>query len=418
MLTVASLGLSALVTVAAPSAGSGENGPSWVRNYVAEYAAHVEGATAPIPAWARKYKFDCSACHWPAAPRLNGMGIRFRWAGYRMPDEIGKKVDVTDLGNYVAMRGRMQYVYDKTEGTPATSDFNWSDATLFFSGPFGKNYSGFFELERAAEDNIELVAQIGGIFGNQDSYVGLRTGVMHWLLRDGVAGFDRPTGIRTPMPLANPLTATIPFKFSTDQLGLEGFYVKGRNRFSAEVLNGINTTGAGDGADPDTDRDFVVTNQFLFNDKGSGITAVGYYGSLGGLSATAPGLTSHFWRVAGSANWIIQKLELVGGVAYGKDTDLPPVLSATDRTALGYWAQGGYSMPVQKSLLTLYGRYEALDPNTDATNDGSKRIVFGSVLPVSLPEYLRLSVEYALDLKQAPGLPKRNAVTGEIMLNF
>ncbi len=75
-------------------------------------------------------------------------------------------------------------------------------------------------------------------------------------------------------------------------------------------------------------------------------------------------------------------------------------------------------MPVQKSLLTLYGRYEALDPNTDATNDGSKRIVFGSVLPVSLPEYLRLSVEYALDLKQAPGLPKRNAVTGEIMLNF
>jgi hypothetical protein len=44
------------------------------------------------------------------------MGIRFRWAGYRMPDEIGQKVDVKDVGHYVAMRGRMQYAYDKHPG--------------------------------------------------------------------------------------------------------------------------------------------------------------------------------------------------------------------------------------------------------------------------------------------------------------
>ena len=71
------------------------------------------------------------------------MGIRFRWAGYRMPDEIGQKVDVKDVGHYVAMRGRMQYAYDKTQGQPATSQFKWNDATLFFSGPFGKHYSAF-----------------------------------------------------------------------------------------------------------------------------------------------------------------------------------------------------------------------------------------------------------------------------------
>jgi hypothetical protein len=424
MYPLVAVGLATLVSLAAPAGGATGGVSGWVREYANAYASRVSSvarhrdAAAPIPAWTRKYNLDCSACHWPAAPRLNAMGIRFRWAGYRMPDEIGQKVDVKDLGHYVAMRGRMQYVYDKTQGQPATSDFNWNDATLFFSGPFGKHYSGFFELEREAEDALELVAQIGGLWGNQESYGGVRTGLMHWLLRDGVAGFDRPTGIRTPLPLANPLTSTIPFRFSKDQLGAEGFFVTGRNRVSVEVLNGINSAGAGDEKDPDTNRDFVLTDQLLFDNKGSGITAVGYYGQLVGLAPSDPGLNSKFWRLGGSANWIVNKLELMGGVVYGKDTDLPRSVSLADRTALGYWAYGGYSIPVRQFLWTLYGRYEFLDPNTDVAGDGSKRFVFGTVLPVNLPEYLRLAVEYAHDLKQAAAAPKRNGLTAEVMLNF
>lgn len=422
MLTLASLGLSALVGIAAPSAGRADGAPTWVRDYVAEYTAHVERAAAPIPAWARKYKLDCSACHWPAAPRLNGMGIQFRWAGYRMPDEIGKKVDVTDVGHYVAIRGRMRYDYDKTQAQPATSQFTWNDVTLFYSGPFGKNYSGFFELERAAEDEIEVVTSFASAWGKSSSYGGLRAGVMHWLLRDGTAGFDRPTGIRTPTPLGTAISSAIPFRFSNDQLGVEAYYVMGRNRLSAEVLNGITASGAGTAKDPDTKRDFVVTDQFLFNDKGSSVTAVGYYGSLVGADPSAPIQTSHFWRVAGSANWIINQLELMGGVAYGKDTDLPTAgasrFTAAEQTALGYWGQGQYSFPMQSTLWTLFGRYEFVDPNTDVAGNGSKRFVFGTVLPVNLPEYLRLAVEYAHDLKQAAGAPKRNGVTGEVMLNF
>ncbi|MBI2072740.1 MAG: hypothetical protein HYT81_06865, partial [Gemmatimonadetes bacterium] len=132
MLMLTALGLSARVVIAAPAAEPPDGVPAWVRNYVAEHAAHGERAGPPIPAWARKYQLDCSACHSPAAPRLNGMGIQFRWAGYRMPDEIGQKVDVTDVGHYVSIRGRMRYDYDKTEGVPATSQFTWNDVTLFY----------------------------------------------------------------------------------------------------------------------------------------------------------------------------------------------------------------------------------------------------------------------------------------------
>lgn len=295
MSTFSILGFSASILTAAPAAPTA-GAPAWVRDYVAEYAAHVERAGAPIPAWGRKYQLDCSACHWPAVPRLNGMGIQFRWAGYRMPDEIGQKVDVTDVGHYVSIRGRMRYDYDKTD------------------------------------------------------------------------------------------------------------------------------TGSGTATDPNTDRDFVVTNQFLFNDQGSSLTAVGYYGTVVGLAPSAPGAKSRFWRVGGSANWIIRNLELMGGVAYGKDTDLPTTgagsFAAAEQTGLGYWAQGQYSFTVENTLWSLFGRYEFVDPDTDVAGNGSKRIVVGSVLPVSLPEYLRLAVEYAHDLKQAAGAPKRNGVTGEVMLNF
>ena len=49
----------------------------------------LSGASASkasaLPAWARRYNVNCSHCHAPAVPRLNATGIRFRWAGYRMP---------------------------------------------------------------------------------------------------------------------------------------------------------------------------------------------------------------------------------------------------------------------------------------------------------------------------------------------
>ena len=50
-----------------------------------------------IPAWARRYNANCSMCHSPAVPRLNARGIQFKWAGYRLPEEIGEKAEVTRL---------------------------------------------------------------------------------------------------------------------------------------------------------------------------------------------------------------------------------------------------------------------------------------------------------------------------------
>src|SRR5574341_1737979 len=137
----------AIGTVAVPSIAHGGGGgrSAWVRDYAAWYALDA----AKIPAWARKYNMNCSGCHYPAPPRLNATGIRFRWAGYRMPNEIGQQVDVSQISNYVSIRGRMRFEGSKTQNNPGSDAFGFNDATLFYSGPAGKNLGGFFEIGRA-----------------------------------------------------------------------------------------------------------------------------------------------------------------------------------------------------------------------------------------------------------------------------
>ncbi len=96
-----------------------------------------------IPAWARKYGVDCSLCHYPAVPRLSSFGQKFRWAGYRMPDEFGKEQDVTRVGDFFSTRVRARFEYENPEEKIERTEFTLHDATLFYAGAFTKNYSGF-----------------------------------------------------------------------------------------------------------------------------------------------------------------------------------------------------------------------------------------------------------------------------------
>src|SRR5262249_32961312 len=107
----------------------------------------------------------CSGCHYPAPPRLNATGQRFKWAGYRMPEDFGEKVDVERVQNYLAAGAEAIYEYEKTSGQPtATSGFEVPGVTLFYAGPFWKNLSGFFELEHGPE-GIERIAQFSALWG-------------------------------------------------------------------------------------------------------------------------------------------------------------------------------------------------------------------------------------------------------------
>jgi hypothetical protein len=51
-----------------------------------------------LPAWSRKYDVPCATCHYPAPPRLNVYGQKFRQAQYRLPDEFDKTADWKTAG--------------------------------------------------------------------------------------------------------------------------------------------------------------------------------------------------------------------------------------------------------------------------------------------------------------------------------
>ncbi len=364
-----------------------------------------------IPAWARKYNMPCSGCHYPAPPRLNTVGQQFRWAGYRMPNEIGQRMVVERIEDFIAMRGRFRYTHVARTGQPTQSGFTVNDATLFYAGSMLENYTAFFELEREAEDEIGLTAHVQTEWGTAQRFWGFRGGPMHWVQRVGLAGFDRPTGISTPSALSATTTAgtgAVPFRINGDQLGVEGYYVTGRNRFSAMVLNGINDAGAGTGGDVDKAKDVAVTYSRILDDVASGLTAVGYYGTLGRDS------TRHFIRLSASANKVWNDNELLAGLTYSRDSDLPG--ATTEVTGQAFFV--GLQRFFRSNNLAVFGRFDLLDPDTDTGNNRYQVYTLGAVLPVGNPQYVRLALEGQLTSYQNPATKSLNKIVAELMVNF
>lgn len=411
------IGLVLLSLVVAPFPARAGETPAAVRAYMAAYtASNLERAHAMIPAWARRYNKNCDACHYPVPPRLNAEGQRFKWAGYRYPDALGEKVEVEKIQNYVAGHGVVQYEWNKTEGLPANNVFAMPEAGVFFAGPFGRNFSGFLELERNPDGTMDALATLGSVWGKERAYGGFRLGQMHAIAEWGVAGFDRPVSVNDIAPLGT-VTEAIPFAFDM-ALGVEAYVVTGSNRLSAQVTNGIDRDGEVVPGGPGPSKDVALIDQLIYDDAGSGVEAVAYYGTLKGLDTlTAANLNSHFWRLAFTANKIYRDVELLGGVVYGRDFDLPGSLGFTnnENKGLGWWASGQYYVP--QAPLALFARYEAVRPNTNVTDNAVRYVDAGVVVPLNLPQYLRATLEYRLTSPPG-GQPKTNDVIAELQLTF
>ena len=376
-----------------------------------------------IPAWARKYNMNCSGCHYPTVPRLNATGLAFKWAGYRKPDEIGKNMEVKKIEDYLSARLIVHQTYTKTEGSSAdTNSLSVPSASLFVAGGIGTNYGAFVEFERTPDGAVDLIGQVGGVWGKEDGFGGIRVGQGHMIVGGAVAGFDRPTGILGPLALSEPTTPGIPFRFAGDVAGAEAFYVfGGMNRTSVLLANGLRGGGEGmDAARSATSYDVAVTNQLMLDDLGASLAAVGYFGSIRGLDAAQTDLNSRYYRLALSANKFVGPFEGQAGYVYSGNSQLPTGTMSPFATSSisgnGYWIYGGYT--VKPTFFTLYGRYEAVDPNRSLSDDALKRVVLGSVLPVNVPEYLKLTLEYFRDSPQGTAMFVRQGARGEIHIAF
>ena len=165
-------------------------------------------STHAIPPFSRKLNVSCSFCH-TTIPRLNGTGYRFRAAGFRMPEDIGKEVTKKfEVGDYFAARIQARFDVQETNqpngaavanlvsGQPGprtkTVAGSFQEVTLYpLSGAWGKYFGSLSELSSSPEDFFEVEnAYVRVVAGKENAFFTSRVGVFHpW---EGIGASDRP----------------------------------------------------------------------------------------------------------------------------------------------------------------------------------------------------------------------------------
>ena len=160
-------------------------------------------AASAIPMFARRYGVPCSTCH-TSPPRLNETGYRFRAAGFRMPEELGKSVEISHkLTDHIGFR--LQPRIDVVRSSIGEASETNHDAELFASegylwyGPISKHFSAMAKVTFWPEESSEterLERLEGGLrfnYGSAENFIDVRAGVPHPL-----EGFEDPKVIQCP----------------------------------------------------------------------------------------------------------------------------------------------------------------------------------------------------------------------------
>jgi hypothetical protein len=213
-----------------------------------------------MPNFARKLGVPCETCH-TTIPRLNETGYKFRAAGFRLPEMIGKSEEQKfELGDYFTARVQARYdtqVTNQPNGAPVanvinnvpgarttTNSLSFMEATLYpLTGAWGKYFGSLSELSTSPEDVFEIEnAYVRFVYGKSDKFFTSRVGIFHpW---EGFGASDRPFSNARPFFQTVPISAGgrgIPFVFQPwglDEAGLELGADINRLSLRAAVLNG------------------------------------------------------------------------------------------------------------------------------------------------------------------------------------
>jgi hypothetical protein len=399
-----------------------------------------------MPNFARKYNVDCSTCH-TTIPRLNQTGYKFRAAGFRMPEEIGKVQDRKfELGDYFA--GRMQPRYDiqvtnQPNGAPApnllpsgapgprtmTNSFNFMEFTVYpLTGSWGKYLGSLAELSFSPEDFMEVEnAYVRFVYGNEKRFFTARAGIFHsW---EGFGASDRPYSNARTLFQTSPISSkgtAIPYLFQPWGLDEAGIEVGGDiNKLSlrAALLGGNimrwdedaqtflafpAQTGPWKGANQAVSAlskratsaahstpDFSTNVTYLLHPNGGGATFLYYHGNMSTPTACFDG--TKIGKIDPSTSTVC------GGANTDFTTRSTQFRNNFDRVALF----GSY--PVGSHFLPMAGFQWGQDTNPDLTKFDSKGWFGEGAFPIN--DYVTAGVRYDWFHPKVAALNSQWAVT-------
>ncbi len=363
-----------------------------------------------MPMFARKYDLGCTSCH-SVIPKLTEMGMKFRAAGSRMPDEIGQEdKETSNISTQNSTRLQARYDAARTKDPakapgPTTSDRNqltFHEITLYpLTGAFNKNYSSLFEVSIAAEEFAEIEnAYVRGNWTAGKGHFSARAGLFHPF--EGYGASDRPVSIDRPLfqttaARTKDYSSTYFTPWNFDESGIEVGYTQDRTMLRATVFNGLTfdeeegvahpaqtLSGAFAKHDPrpaTNAKDIQVFLTQILNPNGGGASLYWYHGAIDipdVPSTPTQYFEDSFDRYAAYASYpMVSRLVLLGGFQQG--TDKVPLADGTkpSSTSQGYFGEAD----VDLHECWLAGRYDWFDP-TDKIDDNE---ITGITVAVNKP---------------------------------
>lgn len=371
----------------------------------------LSSATSAMPNFARKYNLGCGTCHDPI-PRLTEFGFRFRAAGFRMPDEIGKDQTSSKMTDYLAARTQSTYNYSNVVApngsTTVTNQFSFLEFTGYpITGAFGKNIGSLVELSILPDNFVEVEnAYVKLSFGEETKFFTARAGIFHPF--EGYGASDRPISISRPLFQTTPASYNQSTQFKPwgyDEAGIELGYSINDTYIRATMFGGILGEGepnqGGNLSRSKTDpsynsKDFQITATQILTDNGGGVTGYFYTGNVDlptNLSgATDPKLFQNsFSRYALYASYPINDALILGGYQKGQDDSFNTLLKSKGDSfnSNGFFGEVDYKV---QEPLWLGVRYAEFTP-AENVSDNKIAAVTGTV-NYSFDNGLQLIGEY------------------------
>jgi len=252
-----------------------------------------------IPAFAKKYGFNCNMCH-TGYTKLNDFGQRFRDNGYQIPGQEGGEKTIFDIALPLALRTTTGLtVYKTKDGT--TAGFNIFGLDLLAAGVLHKNISFLLIYTPRIDDPASDFSGLSDSskpaqFGSLESANLVFSNLIQDILNIRIGRFEpayHPFSSKRNYYLFQPYevysfsTPNNRFGFDDNQIGIEATgHLKSGFKYGLGVIN-----GNGGSPDLNTPKDVYVNLSNTFG-KGDGQSAgqrIGAFGYYGWQPSTIPG---------------------------------------------------------------------------------------------------------------------------------
>lgn len=329
-----------------------------------------------IPAWARKYKMDCTNCHFGSTNRLTKFGKDFQMRGFRTADEeVASDLGQINVSDYMSFAGKVRYTASKEEN-PSTK-FDVEALSLYFGGPLYRGFGLFFEfyLHERGKESTTTGGQLDTTTRSKmaeaylqytstqdpDKYWFARAGsftprIIHTASTGGRVSVSRPLTWNNNVGGGNLFTPRDRFYGVT-----AGYRAKGGVTAEVGLTNGGGTNARPNLEEQDNMKDVFGSLEYEFDPWGSQLGIFAYKGAFS-VTGNTP-FKDDFTSMALIGSFVRDNFELSGAYGWGRNT----LAAGGHRNPKSFYLEGAM---ILNPNVTLFARYDSFDPDLAAKTTG------------------------------------------------